>query len=115
MYILKKCSNWLPEFYFVASVLFYWFFTSTLVNPVAICLILLLGALFKWENLILGSCLAFTMFCLSLFMILALVSELSEFPSFNTDAMTMLLGGGLWLALNIALSITMMAKWGRSA
>ena len=50
---------------------------------------------------------------LSLYMVLALISELSEFATFNTDAKLMLGVGAAWLGLNIILAIAMLIKWGK--
>jgi NO-binding membrane sensor protein with MHYT domain len=48
---------------------------------------------------------------LSGYMILALLSELSEFPGFNRSAWLMLGMGSVWLGVNLLLGIIMLRKW----
>ena len=55
------------------------------------------------------SCLVFIL--LSIFITLALISELREFPTFDNNAKTMLLVVAVWLTLNFLLSVIMMKKW----
>ncbi len=110
----KQLQNWIPEIYLLASAIFYWVSTANLLNPIAFFLLTVI-VLFLWKNEILGIIISFLFLILSLYMILALISELNEFPKFNKDAQIMLLVGGTWLGLNIILAVTMMIKWGRRA
>lgn len=109
---LKQIRKWIPELYLLASAIFYWISTS-LLNPVAIFLVALLSALFTWKMKRLGVIVSLLFLILSLYMVLALLSELSEFPTFNTEAKLMLAVGGSWLGLNIILAFVMLIKWGK--
>lgn len=110
---LKQIRKWIPELYLLASALFYWVSTSTLLNPFAIFLVLVLSSLFIWKSKTLGVVVGLLFLILSLYMILALMSELSEFSTFNSDAKAMLGIGAAWLGLNIILASMMLAKWGK--
>ena len=110
---LKQLRKWIPELYLLASAVFYWISTSTLLNPFAIFLVAVLLALFTWKMKTLGVIVSLLFLILSLYMILALLSELSEFPIFNTDAKVMLGVGGAWLGLSITLAFVMLTKWGK--
>lgn len=96
----KQLKKWISEIYLLAAVIFYWVSTANLLNPIAFFLLAVLTLLFLWKNEILGITISFLFLILSLFMILALISELNEFPKFNKDAQIMLLVGGTWLGLN---------------
>ena len=110
---LNQIRKWIPELYLFVSVVFYWISTSTLLNPFAILLVAVLLALFKWEMKILGVIVSLVFLILSLYMVLALLSELSEFPSFSTDSKIMLGVGAAWLGLNIILAFLMLIKWAK--
>lgn len=112
---IKLLQKWIPELYLIASVIFYWVSTANLVNPIALFLLAVLAMLFIWKNEILGIVISFLFLGLSLFMVLALISELSEFATFNQNAKAMLFVGVTWLGLNILLSIIMMIKWAKQA
>ncbi|RXF68688.1 hypothetical protein [Arcticibacter tournemirensis] len=109
---IKQIQKWVPELYLIASVIFYWASTF-LLNPVAIILLLILALLIFIKSEILGVVISFLFLMLNLYMVLALISELNEFPAFNKDAKIMLLVGGGYLGLNITLSIAMLIKWGK--
>jgi hypothetical protein len=112
---IKQLQKWIPELYMIASVIFYWISTSNVLNPVALFLLVVLTTLFIWKNEVLGIVISSLFLGLSLFMVLALISELNDFPTFGQNAKTMLLIGAIWLILNISLSIIMIVKWGRQA
>ena len=109
----KELKKWIPEIYLIASVLFYWISTANLLNLVAISLLVALSILFVWKIDLLGIIIAALFLMLSMFMVLALISELSEFSVFNSEAVLMFFVGGIWLGLNIWLSVMMILKWGR--
>lgn len=111
----KVNKKWFPELYLIASVIFYWVSAANLLNPVAFCLLAVLAILFIVKNEILGIIISLLFLILSLFMVLALISELNEFAVFNRDAKFMLLAGATWLGLNITLAIVMLVKWGKLA
>ena len=96
---LKQLALHLPEYLLLASVLLFWY-STTLLNPIAIVLtgILILQILFK--NRVLGLIIPTILTLASLYMILALISEVNEFPTFNTEAKAMLFVG-LFIFLSI--------------
>ena len=51
---------------------------------------------------------------LNLFMVLALLSELNEFTSFNERAKELLLFGCLYLGLNLTVGVVMLVKYVKS-
>ena len=115
METIKQLQKWTTELYLLASVIFYWVSTANVLNPVAVSFLAMLGILFLWKNEVLGILISVIFLIISLYMVLALISELSEFPEFNLDAKKMLFVCGAWLGLNILLSIIMMIKWGKKA
>ena len=51
MYLIaKSVSKWYPELFLIISVIVYWALTATLVNPVAISLLVLLVAQLRFKN-----------------------------------------------------------------
>lgn len=105
---IKKNSS---EIYLLLAVLYYWFLTSHLINPIAIVLFLILLILIKTQHKILGLISASLLIIINLYMVLALVSELSEFTIRNKDFYSMLLIGGLFLGLNIIMASIMLYKY----
>ncbi len=101
---LKKFTFYAPEYLLLISVLFYWISSSNLVNPIAIALCLLLFLQCIFRSRIVGLTVATVLILLSLYMVLALVSELREFPSFNEDAQLLLWVGSLWLISTLVIS-----------
>ena len=88
--------------------------TSTLLNPVAIVLLLVLlfQIIFKKtaSGLIIGS----IFLLLNLYMVLALISELSEFDVVNQGFINLLTFGSIFLGLNIIVSFLMLFKYLKS-
>ena len=106
----KQLTHWAPEIYLFVSVIYYWIM-STLLNPIPLFLIFILAILVLLKNRALGIIISTIFLLLNLYMVLALASELGEFPTFNKNALTMLLVGGVYLGLNIFFSIRMLIKW----
>ncbi|WP_262732708.1 hypothetical protein [Gaetbulibacter sp. NE] len=107
----KKIILEIPEYFLIASVIFYWFSTGLTLNYIAITLIagLILQIIFK--NKVVGISIPSLLIVISLYMILAVLSEVSEFPSFNTEAQTLLLVGLLYFIATIVISIIMIYKY----
>ncbi len=95
----------------MASVLFYWFFTGTIVNPIAIGLLIILGLQLVFQKPSSGIAIASIFLVLNLFMVLALLSELSEFTEYTTNFYQLLIVGSLYLGLNIWVSSRMILKY----
>jgi hypothetical protein len=109
--IIKHLRNWIPETYLLLSVIYYWVMTGTLLNAVAMLLLSVL-IIFIWLRIrVLGVIISSVFLLLNLYMVLALVSELSEFSTFDKRAITLLLFGSVYLGLNIFLSTKMLIKW----
>lgn len=108
LYSIKKS---LPEYYLIASVLFYWYFTATILNPVAIGLLLVLVFQLVYQKAASGIAIASIFLMLNLFMVLALVSELREFVEFTSNYYQLLIVGSLYLGINILVSSFMIYKY----
>ena len=108
---LKRHLLDLPEYLLIASVLFYWISVGRVLNPIAIglLLVLLLQIIFRprWLGLLIPVMMAVA----SLYLILALFSELSEFPSFNTEAQKLLFVGLGFLLSTLFISGVMIVKY----
>ena|SRR5690554_7975943 len=90
------------EYLLIISTLFYWQSTGYIFNPVAIGLLLILIFQIIFRNKVLGIILPCVLIILSLYMLLALRSELNEFKVFNNEAQTLLLIGlSLFLSIII--------------
>jgi hypothetical protein len=107
---IKHLRNWIPEICILLSVAWYWLMT-TLFNPIAIFLVLVLGIFLWLKNRSLGILISILFLLLNLYMVLALISELSEVSEFNRKALTLLFFGSVYLGLNIFFSIKMLIKW----
>ena len=110
MNLKQYIRNNIPETIILGAIVFYWFSTSILLNPLAIILSSLLLVQIFFKNSILGIILPAFLIFGSLFMLLALGSELLEFPTFNQDAWEMLIVGLLLFLSIIRVSILMIIK-----
>lgn len=108
---LSTIKKWLPETYFILSVFYYWSLTSSVVNPIAISLLLILALLLWSKNRILGTAIGIVLLVINLFLLLALASELREFPAAGKDFYTMLIFGLSYLGLNILVAVLLLMKW----
>ena len=107
----KQLSPWIPEIYILLSVIFYWGMTGALLNPIAFALVAILATFLWLQNRSMGIVIASVFLLLNLYMILAMISELNEFSTFNSKALQLLLFGSFYLGLNIFLSVKMLIKW----
>lgn len=107
----KKVLFRLPEYYLIAAALLYWFTPPLNVNPIATGLVavLVLQAIFK--NRMTGLIIASLFLAINLFMLLALISEFNEFPSFTADAGALLGVGLLLFLINVGMAILMIYKY----
>jgi hypothetical protein len=90
-----------PELYLIGATLYYWFLTATLLNPIAIVLLAILGFQLIYKKGTTGLIIASLFIVLNLYMVLALISELSEFTSANEQWTKLLLFGTLFLGINL--------------
>lgn len=100
----------IPEYILMAAVLFYWFSSSNLTNPVAIGLLFVLVLQSFWKNRFLGILISAILALTSCYMLLALFSELQEFPSFNADAQQLLFVGLTFLCTTLFTSGLLIVK-----
>ncbi len=108
MKISKKIIFLLPEIYLLVAVLYYWILTANLFNPFAIVLTGLLIFQLTTRNKVTGISIASILILLSFFMLFALVSELNEFPEFNSDAKLLSVVGFSFFGINIIMGSTML-------
>lgn len=85
------------EYGLACSVIFYWYYSGTQLNFLAIGLLLLLMFQFVFKKTISGIVIPVVFILLSLVMMVALQSELSDFKVFDKEAQTMLIVGGGYL------------------
>ena len=106
----RKIIPYIPELYLLISILYYWSLTATLLNPFAIGFLLLIVFHIIKHNKITGILISSIFIFLNFFLILALISELSEFPEFNSDAKNLAFLGFSYLILNIIMGTLMLIK-----
>lgn len=111
--MIKKIFNIskLPELLLLVVVLFYWISTSNLFNPLAIGLFTSLLLQYIFQNRIVGILLASILIFLSLYLILALLSELKEFQTFNWEAQKLLFVGLSFILFTISASSLSIYKY----
>lgn len=111
MKFFNKVKNVIPELYLILAVLYYWSLTASLLNPVAIILLSVLVYQIITRKQILGIVIATVLILASGYLILALLSELSEFSEYNDDAKELAIFGFLYLGLNIGFGAIMLYRY----
>ena len=101
----------LPEYLLIAAVLFYWFSTGLAVNYIAIGLIIVLILQIIFKNRIVGIIIPSILVMISLYMLLALMSEFNEFLTFSSDAKELLFVGLSYFISTIIISGVMIYKY----
>lgn len=99
------------EYFLVIAVLIYWHGTSNLLNPFAIGLLAVLIFQIIFKNNIIGVLIPCILTLLSMYMLLALFSEVNEFESFNSDAQRLLFIGLAYFLGTIMVSFLMIWKY----
>lgn len=107
----KKIIDVGPELYLLLSVIYYWSLTALIINPLAISLAIVLGFQIWSRNKALGIGISVVFLLLNFFLVLALLSELSEFTEFNKNAILLLTVGSLYLGLNIFFSGVLLYRY----
>ncbi len=107
---ISLLSN-LIEYLLIIAVLFYWHGTSNLLNPIAIGLLVVLIFQIILKNNVIGVLIPCVLILLSMYMILALLSEVNEFESFNSDAQRLLYIGLAYFLGTIMVSFLMIWKY----
>jgi len=100
-----------PELYLIAATLYYWSLTAHLLNPVAITLLCIIVFQLVFKKTISGLFISGLFIALNLYLVLALISELSEFTLKNKDYYNLLIIGSLFLGINIIAGSFMFWKY----
>lgn len=110
MAIFKKSLRFIPEVYFLLSALYYWTLAGQTINYIAIALVVLMLYQAWSQNKATGLLLGGVLLAINAFLVLALISELREYPTFDADARNLLLFGSLYLGSNLAMAGWMFGK-----
>lgn len=111
---MKHPTPWylqLPEYAMVLAVLFYWYSTSLLLNPVAIVLMLVLLLQLVINNRIIGIIIPSLVAPACCILFLALLSEFHEFPTFTYDAGLLLFVGLAFIGTTALACLGMFYKY----
>jgi hypothetical protein len=108
---MKNLKLVIPELFLIASVLYYWSLTTRLLNPVAIGLLVVLVYQIISKKAISGLIISAIFIFLNLFMVLALISELSEFESVTDNYNNLLIVGTIYIGLNLVMATFMFLKY----
>jgi phosphoglycerol transferase MdoB-like AlkP superfamily enzyme len=101
----------LPEYILLAGACFYWYSSGTIINPIAIGLIILLIFQIIKKNRVVGLVISGLVIMASLYMLMALMSEFNEFTTVNSEAKQMLFVGLAYFLSTIIVSGTMIYKY----
>lgn len=101
----------LPEYLLIAAVIFYWHSSGNVGNPIAIGLLAILIFQIIFNSRIVGLIIPGIMILTCLYMLLALLSEFNEFPTFDAEAKKLLFVGLLFFVSTIMVSIIMIYKY----
>ena len=110
MTTFKKIILSLPEYLLIAAVLFYWMSAGLVINYIAIGLIIVIVLQIIFKNKVVGIVIPCVLILTSFYMILALLSEVREFPSFNSEAKTLLFVGLAYFLTTMLVSLIMIYK-----
>jgi hypothetical protein len=110
---MKILKSYLSEIYLFVAIIYFWSLAALIVNWFAIALLIILGVLIVTKSKILGMTIGIFLILINLYLLLALVSELSEFEVFNADAKKLLGFGLLFLGLNLFFSMRMLLKYAK--
>ncbi len=108
--LTKRFLN-LPEYLLIAAVIFYWVSTAMVFNPVAIGLLAILILQLFFKSRVIGIVIPGLLILASFYMLLAMMSELNEFPVFNADARKLLVVGLSFFVSTILVSGVMIYKY----
>ena len=100
-----------PEYYLIVLTFLAGYKPPFFINPIAIGLIVILILQIIYKNKIAGIVIAGFFIVINVYMLLALISEFSEFPTLNADALQLLLGGLLLIVLNLFVSAVMIFNY----
>ena len=111
MRTIKKTILQLPEYLLILAVLFYWVSASKVINPIAIGLLAILVIQIYTKNKVIGLIIPTVLILICCYMLLALFSEFNEFPTFNSEAKTLLFIGLSFFLSTILTCLIMIYKY----
>jgi hypothetical protein len=111
MTYLKKLMKFIPELYLIIASIIYWELAGHEINYIAITLIFILIVQLIVKNRFSGLFIGTVMILINLYMFLALISELREFPTFNENAYKLLIYGFLYIGTNLFMAALMIIKY----
>jgi len=107
----KRIALQLPEYLLIAAVIFYWISSALVFNPLAIGLIIVMFLQIIFKNRITGLVIPGLLIMACFYMLLALMSEFNEFPTFNADARKLLVVGLSFFISIVLISGLMIYKY----
>lgn len=107
----NKYFQLLPEILMLIFVLFYWFSTSYLLNPVAIILTIVITFLLVTKNQITGIILGSVILLANLYLILALLSDVVN----QKADFKLIVFGALFIGVGILISVWLIVKYAKLA
>ena len=113
--VLKSAFRFFPEVLLTIVVLYYWSMTASLFNPVAIFLLIPLVVLFSWNNKTLGVITASIFLVATLYISLAIFSDLVNLDTFYPAGLKLLVGGLLFVGITGFASVLMLIKHTKKA
>ncbi|ARV09978.1 hypothetical protein BTO05_10140 [Winogradskyella sp. PC-19] len=103
-----------PELYLLAATIYYWTLAGLVINPYAIILMSILTFQIISKKTISGLLISSLFVIINLYLVMALISELSEFTEANSNFYKLLIVGSLFLGFNIVAGSFMFYKYARS-
>lgn len=100
-----------PEYYLIVLVILATYKPPFFINPIVIVFVAILVLQIVYKNKISGLIIAGLFIAVNLFMLLALISEFSEFPIVNVEALQLLFVGLSLIILNLGSSAIMIFKY----
>jgi hypothetical protein len=111
----KRILLGFPEYYLVILAVLAGYKPPFFINPIAIGLIVILILQLIYKNKITRIVIAGFFIVINVYMLLALISEFSEFATLSADALQLLLGGLLLIILNLLVSAVMIFNYRQTA
>jgi hypothetical protein len=108
---IKTVKSFIPKLFLIAFVVYYWVLTSNFFNPFAIGLLAILGDQIISKKSTLGLIISGVIILMTLYMVFALISELSEFEVANQNYNNLFIFGSFYLGLNLVLAGFMFFKY----
>ena len=110
-----KLLEVLPESYLIILVLLSGFNLPFSIHPLVLIIAVIVAMQLVFRNAITGIMLANSFILINLYMLLALLSEFSEFPTFNFEAAKLLIVGSLIILTNLFIAGLMFFNYYKKA